>query len=176
MSHWFLTTLGHLIHLATPVMHRYGLWGLVVILFAENAGVVFAPGEAVVVTAGFLAAKGAFGIDVVLPLAFVACVLGGYIAYGLGTRYGHAGLLRYGKYVGVKPPMVDRVHDLFRRYGAAIVVAGRYIVPLRQLQGYIAGSAEMGFRPFALWSAVGGALWVGTWGGGAWWLAQSIPS
>lgn len=175
MGHWFLTTLAHLIHAATPVMHRYGLWGLVVILFVENLGVIFAPGEAVVVTAGFLAAKGAFGIGEVLPLALIACVSGGYIAYGLGARYGHQGLVRYGKYVGVKPPMVDRVHDLFRRYGAAIVVVGRYIVPLRQLQGYIAGSAEMGFRPFAIWSAIGGALWVGTWGGGAWWLAQSIP-
>ena len=175
MSHWFLATLAHLIHIATPVMHRYGLWGLVAILFIENMGVVFAPGEAVVVTAGFLAAKGAFGIAEVLPLALLASVLGAYVAYGLGIRYGHAGLLRYGKYIGVKPVMIDRVHELFRRYGAVIVVVGRYIVPLRQLQGYIAGSAEMGFRPFALWSAIGAALWVGTWGGGAWWLAQSIP-
>ena len=175
MSHWFLTTIAHLIHAATPVMHRYGLWGLFAILLAENMGVVFAPGEAVVVAAGFLAAKGAFGIEEVLPLALFASVLGGYIAYGIGARYGHAGLLRYGKYVGVRPAMIDRVHELFHRYGAAIVVVGRYIVPLRQLQGYLAGSVEMGFRSYAIWSAIGAALWVGTWGGGAWWLARSIP-
>lgn len=175
MMHWFLTTLGHFIQMASPIMHRYGLWALVGVLFAENIGVIFAPGEAVVVTAGFLAAKGVFAVQEVLPLAFAAALLGGYLAYGLGARYGRLGLMRYGKYLRITPHMIERVHELFHRYGAGIVIVGRYIVPLRQLQGYIAGSAAMGFRPYALWSTLGAALWVGTWGGGAWWLAQSIP-
>ncbi len=172
---WFLATLAHLIHLATPLLQTYGLWGLVGILFAENLGVVFAPGESVVVTAGFLAAKGVFSIAIVLPLAMLAAILGGYLAYGLGVRYGHAGLIRFGKYVWITPEKISRVHNFFQRFGAPVVAIGRFIVPLRQLQGYIAGSAEMGFRAYAIWSAVGAVLWVTTWGGGAWWLAESIP-
>lgn len=173
---WFLATLAHLIHLATPLLRTYGLWGLVGILFAENLGVVFAPGESVVVTAGFLAAKGVFSIAFVLPLAILATILGGYLAYGIGAEYGHTGLTRYGKYVWITPEKIHRVHSFFQRFGAQVVAIGRFIVPLRQLQGYIAGSAEMGFRTYAIWSAVGAVLWVFAWGGGAWWLARSIPS
>ena len=176
VAHLFLLTLGHLIHIATPILRRYGLWGLVVVLFAENLGFLFAPGEAVVVTAGFLAGKGVLGIESVIPLAILAATAGGYAAYGLGVRYGHAGLLRYGKYVWITPAIVEKTHDLLRRFGVPILLTGRFIVPLRQLQGYLAGTAEIGFRPYALWSAVGAGLWVATWGGGAWWLASSIPA
>ncbi|MDA8360835.1 MAG: DedA family protein [Gammaproteobacteria bacterium] len=175
MTHWFLTTLAHLIRIAAPLVHHYGLWGLVGILFAENLGVIFAPGEAMVVTAGFLAAKGFFGIEEVIALAILAAIAGGYASYALGTRLGHARLVRHGRYLSISPKMIERVHDMLRRFGAPILILGRFIVPLRQLQGYLAGSARMGFRPYALWSTVGAALWVVTWGGGAWWLAQSIP-
>ncbi len=176
MMHWFISTLAYLITMATPMLRTYGLFALVGILFIENLGIVFAPGEAVIVTAGFLSAKGVFPIWLVIPLAILAAVLGGYVAYALGSRYGHKGLLRYGHYVWIKPPMVDKAHRFFHRFGAPVVAVGRFIVPLRQLQGYIAGSAEMGFPSFAIWSAVGGILWVSAWSGGAYLLAAQIPA
>ena len=175
MLHWFLSTLASLIHAASPILKSYGLPAVFVLLFIESAGVIFAPGEAMVVAAGFLSAKGLFPVWVVLPLAMLAATLGGYAAYGLGGRYGHKALLRYGGYVGIRPPMVDRVHGFFHRFGAPVVLIGRFIVPLRQLQGYLAGASEMGFQEFATWSAIGAILWVAAWGGGAFWLAQKIP-
>ena len=176
MMHWFLSTLASLIAAATPILHGYGILAVVVILFAESMGVVFAPGEAVIVAACFLAAKGVFHIWEVIPVGILSATLGGYLAYGLGAKYGHAGLLRYGCYVWIKPKMVDKVHRFFHRFGAPVVAIGRFIVPLRQLQGYIAGSAEMGFPVFAIWSAVGAVVWVSTWGLGAWWLAGRVPA
>ncbi|MCR1347530.1 DedA family protein [Acidithiobacillus ferrooxidans] len=176
MLHWFLTTLANLIHAASPILKSYGLPAVFALLFIESAGVVFAPGEAMIVAAGFLAARGLFPVWIVLPLAMLASTLGGYAAYGLGGRYGHKALLRYGRYVGIMPPMVDKTHRSFHRFGAPVVLVGRFIVPLRQLQGYLAGAAEMGFRPFAIWSAMGAILWVMAWGGGAFLLAGNIPS
>lgn len=176
MLHWFLQTLGSLIAVATPILHRYGLWAIIGILFAENLGVMFAPGESVVVAAGFLAAKGVFPIWLVIPIAIIASALGGYAAYGLGGRYGHRGLVRYGGHLRITPAMVDKVHRFFQRFGAPVVVVGRFVVPLRQLQGYVAGSAKMGFGAFAVWSALGASLWVSAWGIGAWALAQQVPA
>ena len=175
MLHWFLATLAALIHAASPILKGYGLPAVFALLFVESAGVVFAPGEAMIVAAGFLAAKGLFPVWVALPLAMIAATLGGYAAYGLGDRYGHQALLRYGRYVGINPPMVDKVHTFFCRFGAPVVLVGRFIVPLRQLQGYIAGASEMGFPAFAIWSAIGAVLWVAAWGGGAFLLAERIP-
>lgn len=176
MLHWFLATLANLIHTASPILTSYGLPAVFVLLFIESAGVVFAPGEAMIVAAGFLAAKGLFPVWVALPVGMLAATLGGYAAYGLGGRYGHKALLRYGRYVGVKPLMVEKTHRFFHRFGAPIVLVGRFIVPLRQLQGYLAGASEMGFRPFAIWSAMGAILWVMAWGMGAFLLAGSIPA
>ena len=181
MIHWFLTTMNSLIHAASPVLKEYGLpaW---MRLFIERAGVVFAPGEAMIVAAGFLAAKGLFLVWVALPLAMLAATLGGYAAYGLGDRYGHKALMSYGRYVGIKPPMVGKVHGFFfQRFGAPVVLIGRFVVPLRQLQGCLAGASEMGFRAFAIWSAGGVVLWVAAWGGGlrtlqgAFLLAKQLP-
>ena len=135
--HWFLFTLASLITAATPILHEYGIWAVVVILFAESMGVIFAPGESVIVTACFLAAKGVFPIWEVIPAGIVAATLGGYLAYGLGAKYGHTGLLRYGRYVWIKPEMVDKVHHFLpslwrpggcRRtvYRTAASVAGLY--------------------------------------------------
>ncbi len=175
MLHWFLSTLAHLIHIASPILKTYGLSAMFLLLFVESAGVVFAPGEAMVVAVGFLSAKGVFSVWIALPLAMLAATLGGYLAYGLGTRYGHKALLKYGPYVGVKPSMVDRVHSFFHRFGVPVVMIGRFIVPLRQLQGYLAGASQMGFMRFAVWSAVGAVLWISAWGGAAFWLAEKIP-
>jgi membrane protein DedA with SNARE-associated domain len=171
MPHWLLQTLESLIQVASPVLHRYGLAALVVVVFAENLGVLVAPGEAVIVTAGFLSARGVFPIATVLILATLAAALGGFAAYGLGFRYGYAGLTRWGKYVRITPARLEKTHRFLHSYGAPVVFFGRFVVPLRQLQGYLAGAVAMGFRPFALWSLLGAVAWVGFWGLGTWWLA-----
>ncbi|OCB03829.1 hypothetical protein BBC27_06175 [Acidithiobacillus ferrivorans] len=48
MLHWFLTTLAALIHAASPILKAYGLPAMFALLFVESAGVVFAPGEAMI--------------------------------------------------------------------------------------------------------------------------------
>lgn len=162
---WFTTQIHHWIQVATPILQHYGLWALALVLFTESAGVIFAPGESLIVAAAALSAKGVFSPYLAAPVAFSAAVLGGFLAYALGARYGHRALLRFGPYVVVKPELVDRGHRFFSRYGSLVVLFGRFVVPLRQLQGYLAGSAEMPFPLFAIWSAVGTVLWIAVWGG-----------
>ncbi|WP_031574672.1 DedA family protein [Acidithiobacillus thiooxidans] len=175
MLHWFLATLATLIQSASPILRTYGLWAVFGILLIENAGVVFAPGEATLVTAGFLTAKGVFPIEEVVPVALLGCIFGGALAFWLGARYGHATLERFGKYVGIRSWMIEKSHHFFQRFGAPVVLVGRFIVPLRQLQGYLAGAAQMKGAPFMIWNGIGAACWVGAWGGAAFFLAQQIP-
>ncbi len=174
MPSWLVQTLESLIHLASPVLQRYGLAAVVAIVFIENLGVLVAPGEAVIVTAGYLSARGLFPISLVLVLATLAATLGGFAAYGLGFRYGYAGLSRWGKYLWITPARLEKTHRFLQAYGPPVVLFGRFVVPLRQLQGYLAGTVAMGFRSFAFWSFLGAVAWVGFWGFGTWWLAGSI--
>ena len=175
MWHWLLEELGSLIQLASPILHTYGLWAVFVLLMAENAGVVFAPGESIVVAAGFFAAKGILSPELALLVATLGAVLGSSLAFGLGARYGHRALLRYGPKVWISNEMVEKAHRFFSRFGPPVLVIGRFVVPLRQLQGYLAGASEMPWRVFSIWNIVGAFLWVSAWGGAAFFLGAQIP-
>lgn len=172
--HWLLSDLNSLIHAVLPILRAYGLWAVFGLIFAENIGVLIAPGESALVAAGFLSATGVFSIQASFLVASIASILGGYFAYYLGARFGHRFLLRYGRYIWIRPSMTDRVHRFFQKYGPPVVVIGRFIVPLRELQGYLAGASEMERNPYLLWSAIGAILWVATWGGAAYFLASFL--
>ena len=170
--HYFLGFLHTAIHLAAPLVKQYGLWMVVVALFLENLGVIFIPGESILVAAGFLAAKALFSIWLVMGLAIFFATIGGYVSFGLGTRYGHEGMLRWGRWAGVTEARLDKTHTFFVRFVPLVVLVGRFFVPLRQLQGYVAGAAQMDKRTFGVWSFLGAVLWVSVWGGGAYWLGS----
>ncbi len=175
MLHWFLSELGSLIQATAPILHTYGLWAVFSLLLAENAGVVFAPGESIVVASGFFSAKGILSPEWAFLIAVLGAVAGSGLSFWLGDRYGHKALLRYGPKLWISKEMVDKAHRFFDRFGAPVLVIGRFIVPLRQLQGYLAGTSDMQVVPFFLWTSVGAILWVAAWGGAAFWLAQYIP-
>lgn len=175
VANFFLEYIQPLIKDVAPILHEYGLVALVGILFIENMGLVFAPGESMVVAAGFLAGRGVLPVWPSATAAIIATTLGSYLAWWLGDRYGHPLVIRYGRYIGITAPRWEKAHQFFNRFGPVVVAGGRFIVPLRQLQGYVAGSAEMRFRSFALWSSLGAIMWVICWGGIAFWLADQMP-
>lgn len=76
-------------HTALPIIHRYGLWVISGALFLDSFGVIFVPGESILVAAGFLARYGALSIWLLIPMTVIAATLGNYGAYGLGSRFSH---------------------------------------------------------------------------------------
>ena len=91
-------------------------------------------------------------------------LLGNYGAYGLGSRLGHLVPLRWGRWIGITAPRLEKTACFFKRHGPVAVMLGRVIVPLRQLQGYVAGSAKMSFSRIAWWSLLGAVAWFLAWG------------
>lgn len=148
-----------------PVVRQYGVWIVFGGLLAESAGVVFAPGETLLIAAGFLASEGALNPLWVLMLGILATSLGWFGAYYLGSWLGISWLRRHGRWIGVTPNRLQKTHAFLEKYGPIVVLFGRFVVPLRQLQGYISGSAESSFKQFYLWNILGAVLWVGFWGG-----------
>ncbi|OYV78935.1 MAG: hypothetical protein B7Z70_08665 [Acidithiobacillus ferrivorans] len=162
-------------HTALPIIHRYGLWVISGALFLDSFGVIFMPGESILVAAGFLARYGALSIWLLIPMTVIAATLGNYGAYGLGSRFSHLIPLRWGRWIGITAPRLENTACFFKRHGPVAVMLGRFIVPLRQLQGYVAGSAKMGFSRFAWWSLLGAVAWVLAWGAVGWWVAGYVP-
>jgi membrane protein DedA with SNARE-associated domain len=154
---------------------EYGYWALFVVVLLESMGVP-GPGQALLIAAALLAAHGKLDISLVLTTAVVGTTLGGMIGYWIGRRGGHALILRFGRFLKIGEPELQRLETSFERYGLWFVLLARFFEVLRQIQGIVAGTVEMSFRRFFIANLGGGILWSLAWGLGSWKLGRQIHS
>ncbi len=111
-------------------------------------------------------------IEWLLLWVIVAAVLGNSLGYLLG-RWG--GRLVLGK-VGVSEARLLWVESKFNRYGGSVVVVGRFVDGLRQLNGIVAGALEMPWWKFTFFNALGAVAWAALWGLGVYFLDKDIKT
>lgn len=118
------------------------------------------PAEVTVVPAGMLAAKGHFSYWGVLASATMGVIAGSAINYWIGSRYGRVLIIKFGKYVFLKPSFLRRTEIFFEKYGAFAVFIGRLLPGLRHYIGFVAGIAKMKFQLFVIYTSLGGLIWM----------------
>jgi membrane protein DedA with SNARE-associated domain len=138
---------------------------IALLLLLENIGIPVIPGEFALIGGAIFAGTGRGGLNIVLVgiVAVAAAVIGAEIGYLIGRYAGRELVLRYGKYVLLKPKHLDRAEAVVSRYGGIVVVVARFIVGLREANGLIAGITQMRARTFAFFNVFGACVWVGTW-------------
>jgi membrane protein DedA with SNARE-associated domain len=147
---------------AHPWLAQYGYGALFAVLFGESFGLPF-PGETFLVASSFLASQVQMRIVWIAAVAIVAAVLGDNVGYGIGRWGGQRLTVRYGARLGITPERLAKTARFFARFGPEIVIVARFIPVLRQLNGVAAGAAQMSWKRFLVYNALGAALWVGTW-------------
>jgi membrane protein YqaA with SNARE-associated domain len=123
----------------------YGYPALFLLVFAENIGIPV-PGETALLAGGFLcsAAGGErLRLDVVMPLAFVAAVMGDNIGYWLGRRFARPRLAHGQGFWFLTPARMAWAESYFERFGPITVAVARFITGLRVIAGPAAGAAGM---------------------------------
>ena len=155
---------GFLNSLASPLDH-YGYWAVALLLLLENIGVPVIPGELAMIVGAIFAGSGRAGLNIVGVgvVAVVTTFAGTEIGYLIGKYAGRELILRYGRYVFIKPHHLDRAEAIVSRYGGIVVVIARYIVGLREANGIIAGITQMRWVTFSVYNLVGTCAWVATW-------------
>lgn len=154
------------------MINGFGSWavtGVALIVFAE-CGILlgfFLPGDTLLFLAGLLTASAADGgqglhthIAFLIAVLAVAAFAGNMVGYGLGRTVGPAVFTDHSRFL--KAEYVDRSHAFFQRYGRAAVVLARFVPIVRTLATVMAGVSRMNIRLYALYSALGGLLWVTT--------------
>src|SRR5688572_27800503 len=111
--------------------------------------------------AGFLASRGDFSLPVILIINSVAALTGSMLSYWLGAAGGKPLLLKYGKYVFVRPKDLEKTHDYFAKHGGKTIFIGRFLPVVRHLISIPAGIARMPVAPFAALTVAGASLWGG---------------
>jgi len=155
---------GFLNSLAGPLEH-YGYWAIALLLLLENTGIPVIPGEFALIAGAIFAGTGRAGLNVVAVgvVGVAAAFAGAEIGYLIGKFAGRELVLRYGKYVLIKPHHLDRAEAIVSRYGGIVVVVARFIVGLREANGVISGITQMRWLTFAFFNALGACAWVATW-------------
>lgn len=160
-----------------PIIQAAGYPGLFLVIFLES-GVFFGfflPGASLLFSAGLLTALGAFDITVLAPLLVFAAILGDSVGYWFGSWVGHAIYARQDSR-WFKKKHLHEAHAFFERHGAAAIFLARFVPVVRTFTPIVAGAAEMRYRTFFLWNALGGVIWAGGILMAGYFLGRTIPS
>lgn len=152
-----------------PLLMRYGYWAAAVATLAEGVGIPL-PGQTLLIAGGVEAAEGRMSIVWLLFLVTASAVLGNSLGYGIGYWGGRFVLSKF----KVNPQRQEQLEKLFTRRGGFVILFGRFVDGLRQLNGILSGTMKMPWWSFTSYNVAGALLWTATWGLGSYYLGRRI--
>ena len=141
------------------VIETLGYPGLFLMIVLEST-MVPVPSLLVMPFAGFLAAQGVYSLPVILVINSAAALTGSLLSYWLGAAGGKPLLLKYGKWVMVRPKDIQKTEEFFAKRGYTVLIA-RFLPVVRHLISIPAGIARMPLRSFILQTFLGSTIWGG---------------
>jgi len=135
-----------------------GYPGILALMAVESSAIPF-PSEVVMPPAGYLAAQGRMSFVLVVAAGTTGSLLGALVNYWVARRLGRPLLERYGRWVLVTKPGLDRAEAFFAAHGEISTFIGRLLPVIRQLISVPAGLARMRLDLFALYTALGAGIW-----------------
>ena len=146
-------------------VQNYGVWVyalLFAIIFIETGVVLmpFLPGDSLLFVAGAMCGIGLMEYEILVPLLFVAAVMGNQCNYAIGRAVGPR-VFQWENSRWFNRRAFDQAHAFYEKYGGITIVAARFMPFLRTFAPFVAGVAQMTRRKFTFYDVTGGALWVG---------------
>ncbi|NEW82123.1 MAG: cytochrome O ubiquinol oxidase [Mariniphaga sp.] len=136
---------------------------LFVIIFLETGTVFFPflPGDGLLFSAGVITASTALNIVWLVPILFLAAVLGNLSNYFVGSFFGknleksqnrfvQKYLMRY----------IIQTRHFYNKHGAKSIVIGRFFPVIRTYIPFFAGLSGFKYHIFFVYTIIGSALWV----------------
>ena len=131
----------------------------IIALMAMESSILPVPSEIVIPPAAFWAAQGRMSFAGVVLAGTFGSWLGSAISYGVSRWIGRAVILRWGRYVFIKPDGLDRAERFVQRYEVGGVFFARLLPVIRHLISIPAGIARMPFGVFSLVTTLGAFTW-----------------
>jgi membrane-associated protein len=161
----FLDLLLHLDKHLDELAGQFGGWTYLVlflIVFAESGIVLtpFLPGDALLFALGALTATTThFNLLLILVLLTIAALSGYFFNYWIGASIGKT-LFKDPNSKIFRRKYLEQTHAFYERYGAKTILFARYLPIIRTFAPFVAGMATMSFSRFALYTVLGGVVWV----------------
>ena len=145
-------------------VQNYGVWVyalLFAIIFVETGVVVmpFLPGDSLLFVAGAMCGIGLMEYEILVPLLFVAAVMGNQCNYAIGRAVGPR-VFQWDNSRWFNRRAFDQAHAFYEKYGGITIVLARFMPFIRTFVPFVAGVAEMTRSKFTLFNVAGGCIWV----------------
>lgn len=118
------------------------------------------PGNLIVITAGFLSATGVLNIYIVFVIALIAALIGDYVSYLLGRRYGWNLIEKLRPYFFISDSIFIKTRMFLEAHMGKAIILGRFNPLTRGLMSFFVGANNLPHGKFWLWNSIGTALWV----------------
>ena len=151
---WFVQEFGTAIYIV-----------LFLVIFIETGLVAFPflPGDSLLFTVGLFCKSGQLDLMILLPLLFIAAILGDNINYWVGRKIGlNVFSFSFRGKPLVKKEYLDKTSLFFEKHGTKAIILARFVPFVRTFAPFAAGVASMKYRTFVIYDLLGGALWVGS--------------
>lgn len=164
LIHQFFDFILHLDKYLEDIVREYELMTyliLALIIFCETGLVVtpILPGDSLLFAAGLITAKtGILNIWLLIPLLFMAAILGDNTNYFFGRYLGNRVFTR--DYWFLKRKYIDQTQEFYEKYGGRTLVIARFVPIVRTFAPFVAGVGNMAYQRFIGYCVAGGILWV----------------
>src|SRR5581483_214189 len=144
-------------------LSAYGYPVLLVLVFAENAGIPV-PGETAVLAAGLLAGRpqSPLSLPWIIVTVTTAAVLGDNLGFWLGRELARPRLRAGKRFLFLTPNALQIVEGYFHHYGLLTILFARFIAGLRVVAALAAGVSSMSWPRFLVANAGGAIAWATT--------------
>jgi len=131
------------------------------VVFAESGIFVgfFLPGDSLLFTSGLLASQGILNIYTLVPVVFVAAILGDNIGYTFGRKIGIKIFTKEDS-IFFHKDHIARAQHFYEKYGKKTIVLARFIPVVRTFAPILAGVGGMSYQTFLVYNIVGAFFWA----------------
>jgi membrane-associated protein len=151
-----------LLTLPLPVIDHWGYLIIFVSAIAEALPVIgaFFPGQVAVLLGGFFAQLGLLRLEAVIFVAASGAIVGDFVGYITGRKYGHDFIVRYGKYIFFNQEKYEKTRKLVNEHAGKALIIGRFSPFIRALAPFIAGISQVKITRFIIYDIIGGIVWA----------------
>lgn len=137
-------------------------WGSFSLFILLALGIIAlpVPDESLMVLAGILMKKGSLQIVPTLLATYGGSMAGITVSYLIGRIAGSPIIHKYGSYIGLTEPKLQKVHTWFESYGKWTLSFGYFIPGIRHFTGLAAGMSDLSYPVFALFAYGGAIIWT----------------
>lgn len=138
---------------------QYGYIFLAIIVFLEYLNLPGLPAGIIMPAAGILVKYDGLSFIYTLIISVIAGLLGSFVLYSLGHYCGKTILKKLQNKFPKSKKTIDKTYKYMNKYGNNGILIARVIPVARTLISLVAGTFNVGFVNFTLYSVIGITIW-----------------